>query len=188
VRYYIVLANRSNRSTAIVTLTAPVPTVEKPAVAGDIDVTFQTRFSGGTVVETHNSNDLGFAPPVINEVRNYFPSIRDLHRLYQMHCFALENLFGNNLREGKVIYAENEATEYLPKMLDDCLMAQVDSGFLRLDQSKLEHVYRPTAKGAFLVTWCNLFPVSAARWLVRAIREREMMADFQRSSWGVALR
>lgn len=186
--YFVVLANRAVRNSAIITLHAPQSTVQKPAVAGSIDVTFQTRYSGGTVIETHNSSQLDFTPPMPSEVRNFLPSIKDLHRLYQVHTYTLENLFGNNLREGKALYEEAEAAEYLPRMVESCLEAQLENGYIRLDTSRLEHTYRPTLKGAYLVTWSNLFPVTVVRWFVRTIREREILSDFQRSSWGVALR
>ncbi len=185
-KYFIVLTNRADRCVALVTILTKQPTASAVATPGDLEVTFQTRFAGGTVLETHNGRRLDYTPALPNEMRNFLPSVRDLHRLYQLHCFAIEE-HGLSLRQGKVIFDEGQATEFLCGMMEESCTIQEEMGYLRQNPRDGHGIYRPTWKGAYLTTWNNVFPVTVGRWIVRAVREREVLDSFQRSSWGVAL-
>ncbi len=186
IQYFILLTNRVNRGTALVMITVPPVATTKVPVAGEVEVTFLTRFTDGTVLETHNSRRLAYTPSLPNEIHNFLPSIRDLHRLYQLHCFSIEE-HNLHIRAGKVLHDEGMATEFLTTMMEESCTAQEENGYLIRDPRSREPIYHLTRKGAYLTTWSNLFPVTVVRWLVRLIREREILDNFRRSPWGIAL-
>ncbi|MDX1933379.1 MAG: hypothetical protein SFU56_12290 [Capsulimonadales bacterium] len=183
---FVVLANRVERTMALITLTTAAPAAGKLPTPGDLEVTFRTSFTEGAVVETNNGRHLGFVPALPNEFRNYLPSVRDTHRLHQLHCFAIEeqNL---HIKQGKSFFAEGTAAAHLSGILDEYRTGLIDNGYLRHDVRELTHTIRPTLKGAYLTAWSGMFPVNLVRWIIRTIREREFLSGFLRSPWGVAL-
>lgn len=129
---------------------------------------FLTRFGGDRGLSTNNTGELMVTPRIPGRERETFAMVQDAQRLYRVHTAlavrlqagpplpppqgsALEDL----LREG--IERENEIS--------------VQAGYLWYDASAGK--YRPTWKGAFLMTWQLLFPVKN---LLLAARDRRAAA------------
>jgi len=159
--YLIAFANREAEDLALIALWR----------AGDEEhpqrthlLEFIRQFDGGTSLETSDSSELGVFPlPPGNEVWQ-FPDVGDARRLYRIHG-ALAGRSGRRATPLPVPGAELAA---LGEALDGALRSQIDTGYLEIEPS--DGTYRPTWKGAFLMTWKLLPPW---RWLRHVQRDRE---------------
>jgi hypothetical protein len=138
-------------------------------------VEFVSRFRDGTVVHTNNSPQPGVFGPRPTHTAGRFPAVKEADRLYRLHQ-ALAERHPSGL---KVLRLDEEfageARATVAASLVEEMEAQVKTGYLHL--SPQERVYRPTCKGACLMTWKLLWPVKAIR---RVLQEREaarLMAD-----------
>jgi hypothetical protein len=133
---------------------------------------FSTRFSNGLMLETNTNNVLPLTPanPDIRVFR--FPEIQDARGLLQTHRQIIERYASNLCPQAEPRGAEIErfvrvAENYGPR--------HNTIGYMRL--AKDGQSYRLTWKGAFLMTWNGLFPVSFVRnWMHRHAMHAELHA------------
>lgn len=136
---------------------------------------FVTRYRSGCVVQTANAQALNAFPVPPQCFNSYFPSIRDpveLYRLHQAQCrihgsgpklLKMDEQFGG------------DPLAYMASALVEELDAAVSAGYMQLDAAASQ--YRPTLKGAVLMTYGELWPMKGVRLRRRANRERQMLAD-----------
>jgi hypothetical protein len=119
---------------------------------------FATTFEDGPELCCNDSNGLGVfarAP----EKRTYsFPHVKDLSDLYRIHQRLLETE-GSSRR--RTLPAPGEEFAVLCAELAHDLARQADRGYFRLDREADR--YRPTIKGAVVMTWKLAWPVKPIR-------------------------
>lgn len=138
-------------------------------------VEFVTRYRSGNIIQTANAQPLSAFPVPPHCVNSHFPSVQDpveLYRLHQAQCrrhgsgpklIKLDEQFGG------------DAVAYMAAALVEELDGAVESGYMRLDAAAGQ--YRPTFKGALLMTYGELWPVKGVRLRRRSNRERELLAE-----------
>ena len=151
--YLIMLVNRRAGDKAMVT--AVIPQGSGNAV---VYVEFSTLFETGEVFGTHNIRNLLFAQPP-GHVRTQVPQVEDAKQLYELHNFVMSK---HGALRGKELYAPGQALDYLARVvLVQTYEEKVKRGWLYLDRQA--DCYRPTWKGAFLMTWGLMQPFKAVR-------------------------
>jgi hypothetical protein len=170
----LLLVHRLNKDVAVAT--AIYGKMRDETTLQTAYVEFVSRYRDGTVVQTNNTDQLSaFAPrPHITSIR--LPMIRKPDRLYQLHQAAAK---GHHQSSGKVLRLEEEfrgdAVAYLTRTLVEELEGQIETGYMYL--SAAENVFRPTWKGAVLMTWGLLWPYSAIRRARRDAKARRLLKE-----------
>jgi hypothetical protein len=128
-----------------------------------LTVLFQSRFEDGTELATAN-NQITVGLPVLPETTPlWLPEVRDAGLLYRVHCQARDVLG----RSKKRLSVGQDPLAFLTEGRNRILAYHVETGYYYLDESR--GVFRPTWKGALLMTWRLLWPL---RPLYRAWRRR----------------
>jgi hypothetical protein len=132
---------------------APLPAAPKPSIY------FVTRWVDGRLVETANSAHVSPFPRVPGKESRQFPEVADpkvLYRIHQLRCAA----HGSAPRAFPV---EGDEVAYLARGMAEFFEIHVGTGYLRVVEPG--RLFRPTAKGALLMTWRLLPPMTwIARW------------------------
>ena len=118
-------------------------------------VEFCTVMTDGNEVCTNNSSVISSFRTVPEKTVLQFPQVDDPVRLYTIHEKLLPqyaNVVGKQLP-----LKGNEVEALCDSMAADCAR-QIETGYLYVDETG--ECYRPTWKGAFLMTWKQLPPVS----------------------------
>jgi hypothetical protein len=161
----LLLANRKARDLAMATTMYADSTAGPPRRSFYVE--FVSRFRDGTVVLTNNTSQAGVFGPRPTHTAGYFPAVKEADRLYRLH----QQLVARHPAGAKVLRLDEEfggdARAAVAASMVEEMEAQVKIGYLYL--STHEQVYRPTCKGAFLMTWKLLWPLNAIR---KARRER----------------
>jgi hypothetical protein len=169
----IFVVNRQERDAAIVAAIHAEPPGMTPFT--HLHVEFVTRFRDGRLVQTANAQQLSAFPPQENSVNAFLPSIQDARQLYHIHR-AQVNLHGSG---EKVLRLDEhfggDAVRYMQFALIEELHSACRAGYMRLDAS--QSVYRPTVKGACLMTWQELWPLKNIRLARRNRRERKLLEE-----------
>ncbi len=131
-------------------------------------IEYSTTFRSGITVNTQNSPALSAFPP-LEESKNYrFPTVREARQLYQVH----ERLLSQENRATKVMRLDEEfggdAVAFVGQALHREMVGAAEVGYLYLTSD--EKHFRATLKGAFLMTWQELFPFKQIR---RSYRDRQ---------------
>ena len=125
---------------------------------------FRTAFGDGRVIETGNIDEPNVFPPLPRHDNWQFPEIADVRRLHELHDVLL-GPFGSASRDP---IPEGGEVAHLTRAMLDFYRAHVGTGYLRVIEP--DRVFGPTVKGAALMTWKLLPPMS---WLARAkVRDR----------------
>ncbi len=184
----LALSNQVPRVKAIVLLLANRPAralVAGMAVFGEnaagpprrvFSVEFVTRFRDGTAVSTSNSSEPTVFAPRPRRTTGRFPVFRDASRLYRLHQELVARAGGGQ----KVLRLDEEfggdARATLAASMIEELEDQVQTGYLYL--SPREKLYRPTCKGALLMTWKLLWPFKTIQRRRVARTARRLMTEF----------
>jgi hypothetical protein len=144
---------------------------EKPAAQprGDFSVEFVSHFRYGVRLRTNNSNtDLRAVSPRGNQPPSQFPMVMNAGRLYRLH----QGLVARSGMRDKVFRLDDEfhgdAVAAVATFMVEAFAEGVGPGYMYL--SAADKTFRPTWKGAFLMTWKLMWPMTTIR---RAARERE---------------
>jgi len=169
--YLIMLVNRPAGDKAMVSVV-----VSEQAAMQACMVEFNTRWDTGQVFNTHNIPELLW-PPEPMSVRTQVPSLQDPRKLYQLHTFIMNK---HGLAGKKVLYGPEEALDYLARFAfrEPC-EEKVRRGWYYFDPAK--DCYRPTLKGAYLLTWGLMQPFKAFRKLALLRRERKTLEEFEQA-------
>jgi hypothetical protein len=171
--YLIMVVNRKTGDKAMVT--ALIGTGPSPIQS--LYVEFNTRFDSGAVFNTLNSAQLNAFTAMPMTIRTKVPGVNDLRVLYRLHRFVIEK----HLPAGEpVVYAPGQEIEYLTTYAfrQPC-DEMVRRGWLYYEANA--ECYRPTLKGAYLMTWGLMQPMKALRQAAMYQRARRVLAEFARA-------
>jgi hypothetical protein len=137
-----------------------------------------TRLRDGTVVRTTNSKVVGAFPKRPGYVSAAFPMVKSAGRLYRLH---LARLGREATTSPRILRLDEEfhgdAIAYLTKAMVEELEDATAAGFMRLSANR--EVYRPTWKGAFLMTWSQCWPIKAIRQQRRLRHAMQLLAELE---------
>lgn len=194
--FLVMLINRGAGDKAMVTL------MSTDNGSTTLYTEFSTRFDDGQCFDTLNSPTLSSFQAGPQDTKTRVPSVQDVHLLYQIHRWAMSRKRPSG---SKITYRDGEAIDYLQRVMIESYDEQVRFGRLKLesagaglsaplppvvpDAKKLdsgEGVYRPTVKGAYLMTWGLLWPVS---WIRKAMMKSQEQATLRafRAAHGTAM-
>ena len=137
-------------------------------------VEFTAVLSGGRVFDVNNSASINiFAPRPGHDVYR-FPGVRDPLRLYRVFQALLRRRFGSaSLVERDL----SDPARFLAEVSDQEYAAQMAAGYYRFNDATRS--YRPTLRGAFLMTWKMLPPFKQLAQAKIRDRARRMLRDLQ---------
>jgi hypothetical protein len=168
--YLIMLVNRRSGDKAMVTaVVAPGRQV--------LYTEFSTRFENGQVFNTHNVPELLYRSN-LQTVRTQVPQVQDANKLYKLHIYIIDK---HAAQGRKVLYEPDKALEYLAgHAFIETFENYVTRGLMFYDHRT--DCYRPTTKGAFLMTWGLMQPMKAIRYVALRRRAREIMEEFEQEN------
>jgi hypothetical protein len=115
---------------------------------------FVTRFAGGETIATNNSRQPRVWAPVRQRRVEQFPGVREPALLYRIHEARVADA-GDAPREDPLATGDVEGT--LRQAVLREMGAQREAGYVYVDPGT--GAYRPTWKGAALMTWRLLWPM-----------------------------
>ena len=123
-------------------------------------VEFSTRYEDGRMIDTNNSAALDAFRSVPEKTVTKFPTVDDPLDLYALHQEVMREVAPG---AKKVLPDEGAEVDYLSNVLIEDYERQCRLGMLYLDRAAA--AYRPTMKGALLMTWGLLPPMKQIRSL-----------------------
>lgn len=123
---------------------------------------FFTAFRTGTRLETRNSRHLSRMPPVREKKVYIFPQITNPRQLLKIHRRLIERYAAY---EEAILPPMGEELESMRKEVIRDLQRMRHMGYLVHDE--MENAYRPTWKGAILMTLRIIWPLSSIRRMIR---------------------
>ena len=129
-------------------------------------VEFATECADGSALDTNNSSVHIVLPQRPGKRLLQLPDVQDVSLLYKVHRAALEEFTA--AKKGRLPAPGEERSDLAASMIKE-LVAAADAGYMYLDETS--DVYRPTWKGAFLMTWKSIWPGSA---IVKARMRRKV--------------
>jgi hypothetical protein len=174
--FYLLMVQRANKDYALATVACGrVPAREQgelqevTRLASSSTECF-SRFRDGTQACTSNSPQVpSFLPGASISIRR-FPMIADLAKLYRLHQTHVEKHEGTSTKFLRVDEFRGDVGAYLNCVFREQHNEQVSAGYFYLSEE--EGAYRPTLKGAYLMTWRQLEPFKT---LARKRIEREAL-------------
>lgn len=139
-------------------------------------VACSTRFRDGTIFSTNNCHELSAFRYRSNYFLTQFPSVPDAGVVYGMHR-ALVKRDGPPTPKKLALEEEfnGDAAAYVKAGLLDELDYQVEIGRYYISSDGTS--YRPTWKGAFIMTLGLLWPFKSLRLAARARKERRLLSE-----------
>lgn len=122
-----------------------------------------------TLIQANNSSERGAFPNLTNELTFRFPQVKDIEQLHRLHR-ALVERHQPNLRPYVSLFEtyEGDVLKYLQGILVEGYRQQEGTGYLFHDAENDQ--WRPTVKGAYMMTWGLLWPMSA--WIRARMRRQ----------------
>jgi hypothetical protein len=139
-------------------------------------VEFVSHFRYGPRLRTNNSaSDLGAVCPRGKQPTSQFPEVEDAGRLYRLH----QALVARSGMRDKVFRLDEEfqgnAVAAVGAFMVEAFAETVGPGYMYLSPG--DRAYRPTWKGAFLMTWKLMWPMTAIRRAARNRTARRLLAE-----------
>ncbi len=174
----MVLENRTKRDLALtVVMFGSHKTEEGTTVRMQSQhVQFGAEFVDGMEINTTNSGVESAFAPVPNKRHFCFPEVQNAAALYRIHQRALQEFAGV---ERRPVPASDNMLQTLQAEMIAEMANQVGTGYLTLNADG--SYFFPTWKGAFLMSWKQVWPVKAIRSAIRVRRARRLMAQ-----WGMS--
>jgi len=139
-------------------------------------VEFSTEFDDGSIVDTNSNVQEGAFAPVENKWILQFPRVKDAAKLYRVHQRALQEFTSGKTK--KRLPPEDLLVEGARQGMINELTGQIGTGYLYLDADG--EYFRPTWKGAYLMCWKMMWPVSTVRRILRNRKANSLLAE-----WGM---
>jgi hypothetical protein len=136
-------------------------------------VEFSTDFADGFEVATSNTTEESVFKPLPHKRLVQCDFVRDPVHLWRVHERAVRE-YGTGPK--KPVPTQNEAIECFRASLRKEITDQAAIGWLYYDEEN--EVFRPTWKGACLMTWKLCWPVSLIRRVRRRQRAKQLLADW----------
>jgi hypothetical protein len=172
----VLLTNRAAREAALVTTMFAIQKDGPGLATAYVEVI--TRFRDGTLVQTNDSEVLGSFPPRPATTTTQFPNLDDPAQLVRLHRALVERHGSDSPR---VLRVDEEfggdPVTYLKASLAEELEGQLTTGYLHHPDGS--EFFRPTWKGAFLMTWGQLWPIKGIRAARRARKARQLLAELE---------
>lgn len=150
------------------------------AIFGDADqgdansstlyVEYLSRFQNEEIslIQTNNTQQVSAFAPIPEELTFRFPQVQDPEELYQLHCKLLERHAPNSR---KLLSLEDQFAgdleAYVRWAITDSFRKQEGTGYLVQKEADL---WMPTVKGAYMMTWSQLWPMNA--YIKQSIRRK----------------
>ena len=121
-------------------------------------IEFCTEFVNGDEINTHNSGIAFITKPYPQKRQFRFPGVQHPLALHRAHRGVVDRH-----RPAAEPFIPTRGTEHLhlAHSFEKLYRRQAEFGYVFLDEA--EDVYRPTLKGAFLMSWKLAWPVKQAR-------------------------
>ena len=179
----LVLLARNRRSCEIALAIAIYATVNGVTQLKSTHVEYVSRYRDGRVLGTSNCSVLGCFAKIPGFETIHFNRVHDLHQLYRLHTERCRQAAPNSQRINRLDDEfGGDGSRYLSTVMAEEFTRQIPVGYLRLNTDG-EH-YRPTVKGACLMTWKSLWPVKQLRMQKRDRRAARLMAELPASAEG----
>ena len=136
-------------------------------------VDFSSSWEGERSVTVSNGAYLSLFPPTPGVLVQHFPGLDDPRRLLEAHRALVARHAPAGLARRYPPPGEFES--YLLQAMQRELARQVPTGYLWLDDAG--EFYRPTWKGALLMTWTLAWPVKPVRGWRHGRRARRLLAE-----------
>jgi hypothetical protein len=136
-----------------------------------VTLLFQTQFQDGTEIATANNQLTVGLPSLPGITALWLPEVRDPIQLYRIHD-QVRDLMGLGMKRVSV---GPDPAAYLTAGRNRMLAHFVVTGYYYLDEAR--GVYRPTWKGALLMTWRLLWPIRPLYRAWRRRRTREFLRE-----------
>jgi hypothetical protein len=136
-------------------------------------VEFTAERPDGRIFDVNNSVAVpAFAPRPGHEVYR-FPQVRDPLRLHKIFQVLLRRQFGSSTLRQRDIAAD--PPRFLAEVIDGEYRAQMEAGYYRLDEKARR--WRPTLRGACLMTWKMLPPFKQLAKAALQRRARSVLSE-----------
>jgi hypothetical protein len=136
---------------------------------------FVSRYADGLFIQTSNVSVSGAFPQSPNSIITKLPSVTDLDRLYQIHQMIVDE---HRRGEPKILRVVSEfngdAAAYLRHDIREDLKHAQSCGYLTPIRDA--SAFRPTIKGAVMMTYKQLLPFKAIGAAARKLRERKVLS------------
>jgi hypothetical protein len=178
------LVNREARDYGYATMTyagtAAAEDTETPAAPprGVFCVEIVSHFRYVTRLRTNNSgSDLGAVCPRGMRTTSQFPEVKDAGRLYRLHqaLAARTGLRDRVFRLDEEFHGDAAAA--VGAFMVEAFAETVGPGYMYV--SPVDRTYRPTWKGAFLMTWKMMWPMKVIRRAARDRKARRLLAELE---------
>ncbi len=140
-------------------------------------VEFVARYRDEVVrlVQTNNSDNTGSFPARPTDLTFRFPQVADVEHLYRLHQ-KLAAQHGPSSRKVVRLFDEfhGDLVRYVHAMFVETYRDQEQTGYVRYDVTRRH--WRPTLRGAGLMTWCELPPWKQ----LRTLRVRQLGRNLER--------
>ena len=167
----------ANRQTDELALAAALyATANGASMLKSMYVEFVSRYSSGQVLGTGNAKELGSFAKTPGFDTVHFPQVDDLRQLYRLHVARCNAIVPGGRRTNRLdgeFGGDGEA--YLNAILSEEFARQVPAGYLLPDAAGEN--YRPTVKGACLMTWKIIWPIKQIRMRIRDRKAERLIAE-----------
>ncbi len=169
--WLLMLENRPAQEAAVAI--AALSTLPSQGGVKTRQVDFSVSWEGDRAVTASSGAMLPLFPATPGILIQHFPGLDDPRRLLQAH----RALVARNAPAGvaRRYPPPGEFEAWLVQAMQRELARQVPTGYLRLDAPG--EFYRPTWKGAVLMTWKLAWPVSAVRRRLHGRRAESLLAE-----------
>lgn len=167
----------ANRQTDELALAAALyATINGATTLKSMHVEFVSRYSSGQVLGTGNAKELGSFASTPGFDTVHIPQIDDLRQLYRLHVARCNAILPGGRRINRLDSEFGGDGElFLNAILAEEFARQIPAGYLRLDAAGEN--YRPTVKGACLMTWKIIWPVKQIRMRIRDRKAERLIAE-----------
>lgn len=139
-------------------------------------VEFANRYANGQVLGTGNAKELSCFAKIPGYDTVHFPQVDDLRRLYRLHVARCNSIAPGGRRINRLdVEFGGDGELFLNAILAEEFARQVPVGYLWLDAAGEN--FRPTVKGACLMTWKLLWPVKPILLRNRARKAERLIAE-----------
>jgi hypothetical protein len=172
VAHAMTLTNEATRESAAV---IGVRSSKTPARAAKLHVEFCTEFVSGEEISTQNCSFAFITKPHPMRQQFRFPEVKDPLMLYGLHRQVVERH-----RPRSEPFVPTRGTEHLhaAHSYEKGMKRQEAFGYVYLDAAS--GAYRPTLKGAFLMSWKLVWPVKQLRESSAKRKAAELMRGMGR--------
>ncbi len=130
---------------------------------------FYTEFADGCELNTNNSHLPSAYSPILGKEIYRMRKVKDPQTLYRIHRYLL----GEKTRAISILPPVGEVVTELCRSMQIDLNKQVEAGYFYLDM--VSQKYRPTWKGAILITWKLVWPIGMIRTFIENRRNERLI-------------